>query len=101
MRLAKGDTPQQIIDDYTQEYGTAALAIPPDKGAMKAIYVAPLFAIAGAGVALAVLLRRWRANESSAKRRSDDAKTGNDVDAKARDAYDDRIDSELEELDNG
>ena len=27
--------PQTIIDDYTAEYGTAALAIPPDKGARR------------------------------------------------------------------
>ncbi len=101
MRLAKGETPQSIIDDYTQEYGTAALAIPPDKGAMKAIYVAPLFAIAGGGIALAFVLRRWRANEASAKKADKDAKDGAAPGDAKRDAYDDRIDSELEELDNG
>jgi cytochrome c-type biogenesis protein CcmF len=97
-RLAKGEAAQSIIDDYTAEYGTAALAIPPDKGAMKAIYVAPLFAIAGGGIALALLLRRWRANESAATR-TDPAKDS-DVAARKRDAYDDRIDSELKDLDD-
>ena len=101
MRLAKGETAEQIIEDYTQEYGTAALAIPPDKGAMKAIYVAPLFAIAGGGIALAFVLRRWRANETSAKKRGTDKKDGDGSDEPNRDAYDDRIDSELEDLDNG
>ena len=100
MRLSKGETAEQIIEDYTAEYGTAALAIPPDKGAMKAIYVAPLFAIAGGGIALAFVLRRWRANEASAKKR-DTNKTNEDESGDTkRDAYDDRIDSELEDLDN-
>lgn len=97
-RLAKGESAQSIIDDYTAEYGTAALAIPPDKGAMKAIYVAPLFAIAGGGLALAFVLRRWRANENAAKTK-DAARREDDGDAKGRDAYDDRIDSALEDLD--
>jgi cytochrome c-type biogenesis protein CcmF len=101
MRLAKGDTPQQIIDDYVAEYGTIALAIPPDKGAMKAIYVAPLVAIAGGGVALAIILRRWRSNddmEASKKKKrpmTDDAAGSEEK----RDAYDDRIDAELRDLD--
>jgi len=102
-RLAKGDSPQQIIDEYTAEYGTAALAIPPDKGAMKAIYVAPLLAIAGGGIGLAFILRRWRSNSNAAddaaakkkKKRSAEEEESD----KKRDAYDDRIDAELRDLD--
>lgn len=97
-RLAKGESAQSIIDDYTAEYGTAALAIPPDKGAMKAIYVAPLFAIAGGGIALAFVLRRWRANESAARKKTS-AKADDAPGETDRDAYDDRIDSALEDLD--
>jgi c-type cytochrome biogenesis protein CcmF len=99
-RLAKGESTQSIIDEYTAEYGTAALAIPPDKGAMKAIYVAPLFAIAGGGIALAFVLRRWRANEASQKKSDAKAKNDDDGEPKKRDAYDDRIDSALEDLDD-
>ena len=29
-RLARGETPESIIDDYVKEYGTASLAIPPE-----------------------------------------------------------------------
>jgi cytochrome c-type biogenesis protein CcmF len=92
-RLAKGTTPQAIIDDYVTEYGTAALAIPPDKGAMKAIYVAPLIAIAGGGLALAFVLRRWRANAKDGEANKDEGEA-------KRDAYDDRIDAELKDLDD-
>jgi c-type cytochrome biogenesis protein CcmF len=94
-RLARGDSPQQIIDDYVNEYGTASLAIPPDKGAMRAIYAAPLLAIVGGGFGLVLLLRRWRANAKSASPRPDDDKEG------SRDDYDDRIDADLKELDDG
>lgn len=101
MRLARGDTAAQIIDDYTKEYGTVALAIPPDKGANKAIYLAPLLAITGGGIALAVVLRRWRENDASAKgssRRGGSA--GSDGADPARDDYDDRIDAALRDLDD-
>ncbi|HVH41901.1 MAG TPA: cytochrome c-type biogenesis CcmF C-terminal domain-containing protein [Labilithrix sp.] len=97
-RLAKGATAQSIIADYTAEFGSEALAIPPDKGAMKAIYAAPLVAIAGGGVGLLVLLRRWRANDTSAKKKTEPK---DDASAPAADAYDARIDAELKDLDDG
>ena len=96
-RLAKGESPDKIVDDYVAEYGTGALAIPPDKGAMKAIYAAPLLAIAGGGIGLAFMMKRWRKNETSKKKKPG---TDKDDDAK-RDAYDDRIDAELKDLDDG
>jgi cytochrome c-type biogenesis protein CcmF len=98
-RLAKGETPQAIIDDYVAEYGTAALGIPPDKGAMKAIYLAPLVAIALGGLGLTVVLRRWRANERDSGPATAKAGARANGDAK-RDAYDDQIDSELKDLDD-
>src|SRR5262249_37991871 len=96
-RLAKGETPESIIDEYVAEYGTGALAIPPDKGAMKAIYVAPLVAIALGGLGLVVLLKRWRANEASMAPAATATAVG---DAPPRDEYDDRIDAALKELDD-
>jgi cytochrome c-type biogenesis protein CcmF len=96
-RLANGESPQAIIDEYTAEYGTAALAIPPDKGAMKAIYIAPLVAIALGGLGLTLILRRWRAND----RDSGPAKAEPSEEGQAkRDAYDDQIDSELKDLED-
>ena len=98
MKLARGETVQSIIDEYTAEFGTAALAIPPDRGAMKAIYLAPLLAIVGGGFGLVFLLRRWRKNEKTDKEMA--KAEGADGDAK-RDAYDDRIDADLKDLDDG
>jgi cytochrome c-type biogenesis protein CcmH/NrfF len=98
-RLAKGESPESIIDDYVAEYGTAALSIPPDKGAMRAIYIAPLLAITAGGIALATVLRKWRANEAAREKDGGPAKAAEDGAAK-RDDYDDRIDAELKDLDD-
>ena len=101
MRLAKGETPESIIDDYVKENGTASLAIPPNTGAMRAIYAVPIVALFGTGVGLAVVLRRWRSNSSQAEKDADGVKrSGAPAAGEAkRDAYDDRIDAELRDLD--
>jgi len=110
LRLAHGDTPDQIIDDYVKEYGTASLAIPPNTGAMRAIYAVPVVALVGSGIGLAVLLRRWRSNsrdaappaaESAAVARRDGEKGEKKGDRPGEsDAdYDARIDAELRDLD--
>jgi cytochrome c-type biogenesis protein CcmF len=104
MRLQRGDTPEMIVKDYTAEFGIEALAIPPNQGAMRAIYAVPIVALVGTGVGLAVALRRWRSNANSAE---GDASSGTKKKrgAKAeatteRDDYDDRIDAELRDLDD-
>ncbi|MEA2751900.1 MAG: cytochrome c-type biosis protein CcmF, partial [Myxococcales bacterium] len=99
VRLARGDTPESIIDDYVKENGTASLAIPPNTGAMRAIYAVPIVALVGTGVGLAVVLRRWRSNAALP---SEDGKKTPAPSATAqakRDVYDERIDAELKDLD--
>lgn len=97
MQLARGELPQKIIDEYVSEYGTAALAIPPNTGGMRAIYAVPIAAIAFAGVGMFFVLKRWRANSREADLASASVATGDDA---KRDAYDDRIDAELRDLDD-
>ena len=60
-KLAKGEAEEKIIEEYThqldssgKEYGLGSLAIPPNAGAMRAIYAVPLVAIVGGGIGLAV-----------------------------------------------
>ncbi len=99
-RLAKGDTPEQIIDDYVKQYGSASLAIPPNTGVMRAIYAVPIMALVGTGVGLAVVLRRWRSNTDGPTPPGGGKKTGAPSTAEAkRDSYDERIDAELKDLD--
>ena len=101
MRLARGESPESIIDDYVKENGTASLAIPPNSGVMRSIYAVPIVALVGTGVALAVVLRRWRGGGGDGDGGGGGKKTDAPVagESKKRDAYDDRIDAELRDLD--
>ena len=100
MALARGQTPESIIDEYVKEYGTASLAIPPNRGAFRAIYAVPIVALVGTGVGLAFILRRWRSNSQEAVKDAGKKPASKDADGPPkRDAYDDRIDAELRDLD--
>ena len=98
-RLANGDSPEKIIDDYVKEFGTASLAIPPNSGVMRAIYAVPIVALIGTGVGLGVLLRRWRSNAELAPAAGTKTRADGPAEEAKRDAYDDRIDAELKDLD--
>ncbi|AUX26986.1 cytochrome C-type biogenesis protein [Sorangium cellulosum] len=95
--LAAGLSLEEIQAAYVERFGPEALAVPPNKGSQRLLYLFPLGAIVlGAGLVI-VTLRRW-------KRRSDEAGGGGqgsakDVAAGARDDYDDKLDEELKSLD--
>jgi cytochrome c-type biogenesis protein CcmF len=97
-KLARGEKPEQIIKEYVDEYGTVALAIPPNEGAMRAIYAVPVVALVGTGLGLGLALKRWRANSGASEKKASGKDEGGD-DAAKRDDYDDRIDEELKDLD--
>jgi cytochrome c-type biogenesis protein CcmH/NrfF len=92
-KLALGETKEQILEEYQHEFGTAALSVPPNTGALRAIYAVPLVAIFGGAVGLAVTILRWRTKRGSATTLAP-GKTGN-----PRDDYDARLDDELKDLD--
>ncbi len=95
-KLARGESPEQIIGEYQKAFGVEALSIPPNRGAMRAIYAVPLVAIVGGAVGLGLTVARWRTRprrESSAPRRG----VAPDV---LRDEYDGRLDDELTGLDD-
>lgn len=95
--LAAGRSLEEIQAAYVARFGPEALAVPPNKGGQRLLYLFPLGAIVlGAGLVI-VTLRRW-------KRRSDEASRSaqgpaKDVAAGARDDYDDKLDEELKSLD--
>ena len=91
--MQKGETNDQIILEYAQQYGAEALAIPPNTGGMRAIYAVPLVAIAAGGAGIVVLIRRWR---GGARKASVELAEGGSA---KRDALDDRLDEELRDLD--
>lgn len=94
--LKKGMTIEQIHDEWLRRYGPQALAVPRNEGPKQLLWLVPALAIvAGAGIA-ATSLRRWQ------KRGAGGVATppGPSPGAAKRDAYDDRLDRELKELDD-
>lgn len=94
---------EEIQELYAKRYGMHALAVPPNTGGSRALWAVPLLAIAvGAGGVL-LALRRWK-RRGGPPPGGPSGGSGGDGPAggsgeRPRDAYDDRIDRELEELD--
>jgi cytochrome c-type biogenesis protein CcmH len=101
--LSSGKDIETIKADYAKRFGTAALAVPPNTGSQRWVWIAPLVAIIlGAGV-VGFVLRRWvkasgpgpgtgagtgsNAKPTKEPKRADDNK------------YDDKLDEELKALD--
>jgi cytochrome c-type biogenesis protein CcmF len=106
-KIAAGATKDQIVAEYAKEFGSESLAIPPNTGAMKAIYVVPLTVIGGGAVGLALMLRRWRSHDVPEAATNEKVELASNDTAKkskkkndARDAYDARLDEELRDLDD-
>ncbi len=95
-QIADGMTKDQILMQYRARYGTEALAVPPDTGALRAIYAVPLVALLGGAVGLGITVRKWQAR--SAQRHAKPAGTPV-VPAAKPDDYDARLDDELRDLD--
>ncbi|MGK3998938.1 cytochrome c-type biogenesis protein [Sorangium sp. So ce1024] len=96
--LVAGRTIEDIQAAYVERFGPEALAVPPNKGSQRLLYLFPLAAIAlGAGLVI-VTLRRWkqRSDQSSAAAGQRSPKGAAPA---ARDDYDDKLDDELKNLD--
>lgn len=108
--LQSGMSIQAIQKAYGARFGTKSLATPTNEGFGALIWVFPLALIIGAAVGVGFMLRRWSARgalaAASAAGAPDaapiDGKTGGKSKTKSgpaqRDAYDDRLDEELKDL---
>jgi cytochrome c-type biogenesis protein CcmF len=94
-QIAAGETKEQIVLAYQAAHGTSALAVPPNAGAMRAIYAVPLVAFFGGAVGLGLTVRRWR---DRGNRHAVKAVAVPGVPA-AHDEYDARLDDELKDID--
>ena len=80
-----------IIEGYVERHGSAALAVPPNEGGLRAIYLVPIGAgLAGAFVVVTAL-RRW-------KRRGELAPANGAPISDGPDDYDQKLDEELDRL---
>jgi len=100
--IAQGIPIDEIQTKYAERFGPQALAVPPNTGGNRLLYMFPIGAIVlGAGLVI-VTLRRWR-DKSAAGGGS--GPSGADASGKqkkgeaARDDYDDKLDEELRNLD--
>ncbi|HEU0248136.1 MAG TPA: cytochrome c-type biogenesis protein [Gaiellaceae bacterium] len=59
LRIAAGDTEQEIKDALVAEFGPAVLATPPKGGFGLLAWLLPLVALIAGAIAVAVLLRSW------------------------------------------
>jgi cytochrome c-type biogenesis protein CcmF len=94
-KLRAGEKRDEILAEYEAKYGTEAMAVPPNHGAFRMIWMLPVAGIGAGAYAIGRFVSRWRAH--------DDAAAADDVprsEAVKRDAYDARIDDELRDLDD-
>lgn len=91
VRLARGETEDQILQDYVVQFGEQILAEPPARGFTRFLYVLPPVFLIGGGALVVVLVRRFSRRSAAAP-----------VDAPRpteADAYQARLDDELRDLD--
>ena len=65
VRLARGETPQQILDTYVARYGKHVLAEPPASGIDRLLYVIPPVVFLLSAGAIVVLVRRFSRIQSA------------------------------------
>jgi len=59
VRIAAGDSEQEIKDALVAEFGPEVLAEPPEGGFGLLAWLLPLAALAGGALAVGLLIRRW------------------------------------------
>jgi cytochrome c-type biogenesis protein CcmF len=95
-KLRAGETQEAIIAEYESEHGLESLAVPPNRGLLKAIWIVPVVGIAFGAFGLARMMRRWRRGAGT-----DPAKGSESPSAvEPRDVYDARLDDDLKGLDD-
>lgn len=96
-RLARGETEASIVQGYVARFGEASLAVPPDAGHNKALYIVPVAALAAGGWLVVHLARKWARRTAEAK--PETVKNDEPAKTQGKDAYDAQIDEELRGLD--
>jgi cytochrome c-type biogenesis protein CcmH/NrfF len=92
--MARGMSQEEIKAEWVRRYGPQALTVPPNTGANRLLYVVPLVLVAVMGAFAVALLRRFRRQADA------QAVAAAPVAGGPRDEYDDKLDEELEQLDD-
>jgi cytochrome c-type biogenesis protein CcmF len=97
-RMARGDTIQQISDDYRRQFGAKSISIPADHGLDRALWAVPVLAIVFAAGGVVWLGRRWTARGAAVASAQEAAATAAPETAEAKAKYDDALEDELRKL---
>jgi cytochrome c-type biogenesis protein CcmH/NrfF len=92
--LARGKSAEQIVKEYEAKYGTDAVTVQVDRGSARALWAVPLAAFVLGGGLVYRFLRKRTQPERPASKPKDEALASSE-----RDAYDDKLDEELKDLD--
>ncbi len=94
--LAAGRSAEEIIREYAQKYGSDSVLVQVDQGGARALWALPLVAfVAGGGIVYNFLRKRTAEAPAGDPARAQSYRK----DGGERDAYDDKLDEELRDLD--
>jgi cytochrome c-type biogenesis protein CcmF len=107
-KMRVGEARDAIVAEYEAEHGLDALAVPPNRGAFRVIWIVPVVGIVLGAFGLGRMLRRWRgggpgAGDGGGSGAGSGSGAGGGSQPPAdppRDAYDARLDDELKGLDD-
>jgi len=91
-QLAEGKTRQQILDAYVAQYGEQILAEPPARGFSRTLYILPVLLLVLSAVVLSVVVKRMAGQPAVAGGPAEPPPA-------AKDAYGERLNDELRDLD--
>ena len=99
-RMANGADPMDIIATFRGQFGPAAISIPADEGAGRALWAVPIsLAVVAVGVVVWVG-RRWRRAGYAAPSKSDAPDAEPVMSAQADEKYDQQLEDELARLED-
>jgi cytochrome c-type biogenesis protein CcmH len=88
-RLAAGESPEAIEDDFASRYGERVRAVPKGRDPRGSMFLVAIGVLVAAGIGLALVVRRWRRTPVDAP---------SVVVSESHASLDERIDAELREL---
>lgn len=92
-RLAAGQTHQEILDAYYEQYGAQVLVVPPARGVSWLLYIVPPVVLLASAALVVIVVRRLTAQRAAAAPATAVAA------GPAGTAYDQRLNDELRDLD--
>jgi cytochrome c-type biogenesis protein CcmH len=93
-RLAEGQTHQEILDAYYEQYGARVLVVPPARGVSWLLYIIPPIVLLASAALVVVVVRRFTARRGAGAPAPAVAAAG-----AGSSPYDQRLNDELRDMD--